>query len=404
MQNISFNPNFNMNDIQNKNILMPNFNYNYNFNLGQMKPIDQNKIDLYNSSLSIFDKLKNSTNNSTFNANEVYNIYNMSLINLKESCKTNKIQDISKKAQFYFNLYNLINKKKCEQIDKNEYKCSFINTTFPNQPNNKKIQININNPLFSLNNNSSIYRQNPCNNKLFNGGILPGMYSFNNKNGFTNNIYNNPFSGGQGIRFNNSNLYIIDDNDINNEGTKSKKHDKKDKDEFLGKKRNADNNIISDDEQDFSSKELNNKNEKTKNNENNLNKKDISLNKDKKDFKLNKNHNKENKFNNKTKNIQTKKEANFTWPIDSEKEEEELISFQKDLKDYLRKTISDKREIIFFNNILPESLNFVRNLFEKDNNIKINKLYPIYRNSKVELSLIIEPGGKIKKQLTNINI
>ena len=74
------------------------------------------------------------------------------------------------------------------------------------------------------------------------------------------------------------------------------------------------------------------------------------------------------------------------------------------MKDYLRRTISETRKNTFFGNILPESLTFVRSLFQKGSNVQINKFYPIYRNNKIELSLIIEPGGKIRKQLTNINI
>ena len=75
------------------------------------------------------------------------------------------------------------------------------------------------------------------------------------------------------------------------------------------------------------------------------------------------------------------------------------MNFEKDLKDYLRRTISINRQNIFFSNVLPESLDFIKNLFQKGSDIKINHLYPIYRTNNSELSLIIEPGGKIRKQL-----
>ena len=374
-----------MNEIQNKNILMPNFNYNYNFNLGQMKQIDPNKIDLYNTSLTLFDTIKNSTPNSTLNAKEVYSIYNMTLKGIKEACKNNKLEDISKKAQFYFTLYNIINQKKCQHLEKSEYKCSFINTNIPMLPNNKKIQININN-------------------NLFNGAILnPGMFSFNNKNGFLTNNYNNMFLGGFAPKFNNNNCYLFDD-EKDNEDTKSKKSNNMDKNEFIGKKRNIDNNAI-DEENEVNSKDLKKPNKK-KNKENNKKKESSVLTNKQKEIKnKNINSNNNNGFNNKNyNNISNQNETQFTWPTDSEKEEEDFVNFERDLKDYLRRTISETRKNTFFGNILPESLTFVRSLFQKGSNVQINKFYPIYRNNKIELSLIIEPGGKIRKQLTNINI
>ena len=385
MQNFGFKPNFTMNDIRNKNILMPNFNYNYNYNLGQMKQIDPNKIDLYNTSLTLFDTIKNSTPNSTLNAKEVYSIYNMTLKGIKETCKNNKLEDISKKAQFYFTLYNIINQKKCQHLEKSEYKCSFINTNIPMLPNNKKIQININN-------------------NLFNGAILnPGMFSFNNKNGFFTNNYNNMFLGGFAPKFNNNNCYLFDD-EKDNEDTKSKKSNNMDKNEFIGKKRNIDNNAI-DEENEVNSKDLKKPNKR--NNKENNQKKDSSIltNKQKEIKNKNINSNNNNGFNNKNyNNISNQNETQFTWPTDSEKEEEDFVNFERDLKDYLRRTISETRKNTFFGNILPESLTFVRSLFQKGSNVQINKFYPIYRNNKIELSLIIEPGGKIRKQLTNINI
>ena len=374
-----------MNEIQNKNILMPNFNYNYNFNLGQMKQIDPNKIDLYNTSLTLFDTIKNSTPNSTLNAKEVYSIYNMTLKGIKETCKNNKLEDISKKAQFYFTLYNIINQKKCQHLEKSEYKCSFINTNIPMLPNNKKIQININN-------------------NLFNGAILnPGMFSFNNKNGFLTNNYNNMFLGGFAPKFNNNNCYLFDD-EKDNEDTKSKKSNNMDKNEFIGKKRNIDNNAI-DEENEVNSKDLKKPN-KRNNKENNKKKESSVLTNKQKEIKnKNINSNNNNGFNNKNyNNISNQNETQFTWPTDSEKEEEDFVNFERDLKDYLRRTISETRKNTFFGNILPESLTFVRSLFQKGSNVQINKFYPIYRNNKIELSLIIEPGGKIRKQLTNLNI
>ena len=401
MQNFGLKPDFNMNDIQNKNILMPNFNYNYNFNLGQMKPLDQNKIDLYNTSLTLIDQLQNSYPNNSVTANEIYNIYNMSLQNLKESAKNNKLDDISKKAQFYYHLYNIINQKKCQYLEKEEYKCSFSNTNLPNQPNNKKIQININN-------------------NLFNGAILNnGFYTYANKNGLLNNNYNynNTICGSLGHQFN-KNICTLDDNDKDNESTKSKKLNIKEKNEFVGKKRNLDNKTVKEEpnnkqkkrENNLANNEKKNKpNNKNKKNNNNLvkdkNKKKVSpmitiqkdglksTNKQKKNMKKN------------NKNLKGKEEAKFSWSNESEKrEEEKFMNFHKDLKDYLRRTISETRQNVFFSNVLPESLDIIKNLHKKDINFQVNKLYPVYRNNKLELSLIIEPGGKIRIQLLNYDI
>ena len=396
MQNFGFKPNFTMNDIRNKNILMPNFNYNYNFNIGQMKQMDQNKIDLCKNSVSIIDKLQNIYPNNSVTANEIYNIYNMSLNNLRESSKNNKLEDITKKAQFYFNLYNIINKKKCQHIENNVYKCSFLTTNLPNQSNNKKIQININN-------------------NLFHGAIINnGFYSFQNRNGFVNSNYNN-----NSFSQNSSKSSItIDDDDKLNKGTKSKKMVNKDNENgLIGKKRNLDDKAINGESNNKKKKvennNNNNKNQKSKKGESpmleinknqlksvqKLKKNDRKNNRDKK----HRNKNDYNRMNNRK--IQEETEAKFSWEKVSEKEEEEkFMNFEKDLKDYLRRTISANRQNEFFSNVIPESLDIVKNLFQKNSNLQVNKLYPIYRNDKFELSLIIEPGGKIRKQLTNFNI
>ena len=86
--------------------------------------------------------------------------------------------------------------------------------------------------------------------------------------------------------------------------------------------------------------------------------------------------------------------------IINQMKDEDFLNFEKDLKDYLRRTISDKRQETFFKNILPESLDLVKKLFMKDNNVSIDSVFPIYRNDYLELSLAILQGGKIKKKLS----
>ena len=76
--------------------------------------------------------------------------------------------------------------------------------------------------------------------------------------------------------------------------------------------------------------------------------------------------------------------------------DEKLKAFYKDLKDYLNRIISEKRKIMFIDNVLPESAWLVKNLFLKNNNIAQNTIIPIYRNDYLELCLIIQENGKIK--------
>jgi len=402
MQNISVKPNFNMNDIQNKNILMPNFNYNYNFNLGQMKPIDDpTKIDLYNNSLMIFDQLQNAYPNNSLSASEIYNTYNYSLKNLRENSKNLKLEDITKRTHFYFYLYNLINKKKCQKLDNEEYKCSFINTNMPFQPNNKKIQININNNLF--------------NRAMMNNGI----YAYNNKNGLLNNSMSTSSGSNMNNNFifsfennNNKNQFlekkrnldntssyensILNNNNMNQSGTKKKK--KKNKNKNKNKKNAGKNgkNVVQEKQQEIICNNNNNNNAQDKNIKKKKESPMIQIeNNDLKNKKLKQINRPNTNFNNNNETIEELSNTNsFEENIEEKKE---IKLFQKDLKDYLKRTMSDTRKIEFFKNIVPESLNFMKNLFNKgNNNIQMNRDYPIYRNNLMEISLMIEHGGKIK--------
>ena len=402
MQNISVKPNFNMNDIQNKNILMPNFNYNYNFNLGQMKPIDDpTKIDLYNNSLMIFDQLQNAYPNNSLSASEIYNTYNYSLKNLRENSKNLKLEDITKRTHFYFYLYNLINKKKCQKLDNEEYKCSFINTNMPFQPNNKKIQININNNLF--------------NRAMMNNGI----YAYNNKNGLLNNSMSTSSGSNMNNNFifsfennNNKNQFlekkrnldntssnensILNNKNMNQSGTKKKK--KKNKNKNKNKKNAGKNgkNVVQEKQQEIICNNNNNNNAQDKNIKKKKESPMIQIeNNDLKNKKLKQINRPNTNFNNNNETIEELSNTNsFEENIEEKKE---IKLFQKDLKDYLKRTMSDTRKIEFFKNIVPESLNFMKNLFNKgNNNIQMNRDYPIYRNNLMEISLMIEHGGKIK--------
>ena len=402
MQNISVKPNFNMNDIQNKNILMPNFNYNYNFNLGQMKPIDDpTKIDLYNNSLMIFDQLQNAYPNNSLSASEIYKTYNYSLKNLRENSKNLKLEDITKRTHFYFYLYNLINKKKCQKLDNEEYKCSFINTNMPFQPNNKKIQININNNLFNgTMMNNGIYAYNNKNG-LLNNSMSTSSGSNTNNNfifSFENNINKNQFLEKKRNLDNTSSNEnsILNNNNMNQSGTKKKK--KKNKNKNKNKKNAGKNgkNVVQEKQQEIICNNNNNNNAQDKNIKKKKESPMIQIeNNDLKNKKLKQINRPNTNFNNNNETIEELSNTNsFEENIEEKKE---IKLFQKDLKDYLKRTMSDTRKIEFFKNIVPESLNFMKNLFNKgNNNIQMNRDYPIYRNNLMEISLMIEHGGKIK--------
>ena len=420
MQNISVKPNFNMNEIQNKNILMPNFNYNYNFNLGQLKPIDDpSKIDLYNNSLMIFDKLQNTYSNNTISANDIYNTYNYSLKNLKNNSEDLKLEDISKRAHFYFYLYNLINKKKCQKISDEEYKCNFLNTNIPFQPNNKKIQININNNLFNgtLMNNG-LYTYNNNNNLLNNSMSTTSasnmtnnfLFSFDNnkdKNQFLNkkrNLVQNNLNIGNTPQCNN-NMNNNNNNNMNQPSNKKKKKKNRNKNRNKNKNKNKNNNVNKQKNEDsqVNHKDIINNNN-TNNNNNNSNQDKINNLKKKKEspmIQLEKDDSKNKKLKqiNKPKNINSTNNNinnNNHNSLVNNKEQKELQLFEKDLKDYLKRTMSDIRKNTFFKNILPQSVKFMKNLFNKDSDVQINQMYPIYRNTIAEISLKIEPGGRIK--------
>jgi hypothetical protein len=234
-------------------------------------------------------------------------------------------------------------------------------------------------------------------------------------------------------------IYTIDDDFKINDETMNTG----DNNIFLGNKRNLEKSDLEDDT-NFSSKDFNKtkkkkkkkKKKKNKNN-NNFNSTNQILNQNKIPNQiLNQNNNQDknqnhsiNKQNKKKESpmlqiekseLKKKKFKSINMPKNNDKKNnnqirlrkleeenklnEEFINFEKDLKDYLRKTISENRKVIFFNNILSDSRDVMENLFDSKYNIQMNKLYPIYRDNKVELSLFVEPGGKIKKQLRNINI
>jgi hypothetical protein len=271
----------------------------------------------------------------------------------------------------------------------------------PFQPNNKKIQININNNLF--------------NRAMMNNGI----YAYNNKNGLLNNSMSTSSGSNMNNNFifsfennNNKNQFlekkrnldntssnensILNNNNMNQSGTKKKK--KKNKNKNKNKKNAGKNgkNVVQEKQQEIICNNNNNNNAQDKNIKKKKESPMIQIeNNDLKNKKLKQINRPNTNFNNNNETIEELSNTNsFEENIEEKKE---IKLFQKDLKDYLKRTMSDTRKIEFFKNIVPESLNFMKNLFNKgNNNIQMNRDYPIYRNNLMEISLMIEHGGKIK--------
>ena len=154
-------------------------------------------------------------------------------------------------------------------------------------------------------------------------------------------------------------------------------------------------------------KEIESNNNKNNSKENNISKTNNSLSNDllkkikaKSVTKVMIKKEKDNSFNNSINNENVNN--NNQTETNNDEEDEELKEFEKDLRDYLRRTISEERKYIFFGNIIPESLHVILNLFKKNYKIIADKQFPLYRNKKVEISLYVEKGGKIKTLINNI--
>ena len=162
------------------------------------------------------------------------------------------------------------------------------------------------------------------------------------------------------------------------------------KNEFLQKKRKNEN--------------INNKNqiyEQIKNNNNNnseLNKRETNkFNQNNIEIKFNQNFNsyENDKIMNFTKipkkhiniNLKNKRQQNNYTEENPSKDllirisnDKEYKEFKKELSDYLKRIIGEKREKNFLNKLLPESVEIMKKLFKKDLVILPNTTIPIYRN------------------------
>ena len=84
--------------------------------------------------------------------------------------------------------------------------------------------------------------------------------------------------------------------------------------------------------------------------------------------------------------------------------DKQFLLFERDLDDYMEKIIDIEREKNFFKKILPDSVDFVKEFFDEDNDdIPIDTPFPLYKNERIQLNLLIESTGRVIKNISVIN-
>ena len=236
MQHSYSNLNINLTNskFQKKNLIPQNPNYIHQntfniLNLDTIKP--ESQIDLYESSVSAFEKVQKYYPCNTINSTEIYRTYDYSLDDIKNKSKKMKISDIMKRLNFYMDIFHLFDFQNGTHIYKDRFLFYMKNMNFPLQPlDNDKEKI-VHNRLILYNSNLKNKNKNK---ELFHMSLDNKNNDENNPNN-SNNIENNVIikkEKNDNINGENSNKNDINNN-INNE--------------FLGKKRNlvVDENINS---------------------------------------------------------------------------------------------------------------------------------------------------------------
>ena len=301
-------------------------------------------------------------------------------------------EDFLKFTYFYFTKYNLINsianrkfslieKKQRLKLSEFEYSIQFLNIDLKGK--NRK-------------NSSFLNSINQCNkedNEKIENYDEP-IYISSSKSSQEENININNNKSNENEKISKENL---------NESRKEEQN------KFLKKKRKM--------------KKIKNKYKKLKNNNNNnselnknendkLDKNNIEI-KSKSNFKSSENdsimnNNKKTKVDKNINFENTKQKINYTEEKPSKNilirksNDEEYKDFKKNLNDYLLRIIGEKREKEFLDKILPESVEIMKKLFKKNNDIAPKTIIPIYRNEYLEFSLIIKNKGQIEKKILYI--
>ena len=77
--------------------------------------------------------------------------------------------------------------------------------------------------------------------------------------------------------------------------------------------------------------------------------------------------------------------------------------FERDLKDFFLRITSEEREEKLFEKMLPESIEIVKKLVEKEaTEVPLGIVVPVYRNKNIEITLTIEKGGLMRKKTSLI--
>ena len=77
---------------------------------------------------------------NTINATEIFRTYNYSLKELYTKSETMKIEDLTKKAHFYYDLFNLFNYKNETHLYRDRFKFWLTSTKFPLELAYKKVE------------------------------------------------------------------------------------------------------------------------------------------------------------------------------------------------------------------------------------------------------------------------
>ena len=421
---------------------------------------------------------------NTINATEIFRTYNYSLKELYSKSETMKIEDLTKKAHFYFDLYYLFNYKKGTHLYRDRYKFWLTTTKFPLELAYKKTEMkrkqnyNRSQSLEPTKYLTSQKKAKDNSEKNFNSNPVIIIKKEKNldENIVNENVKNVNQNENRRINIEMKNNLLNKKRKLEEKEKENKKETEESDEEYKDKLREMEEKQKEIEKIKEHLKKMKKKGKQTevklirKNKENNIsnmsleesqkeninnqeirgNQKTIAIKKDPnsndddnqlkpkatkkveyilspKNIKLNKNNLKEIQKKNKPKSISKmiKKEKENSYFDNNEnlnnnensnnnesrkekdllmnkEEEKEFKEFEMDLRDYLRRTISEERKYIFYANIIPESIHVILNLFKKNNKLQTNKVYPIYRNKKVELALFIEKEGKIKTIIKNI--
>ena len=354
---------------QNKNIIPQNENYIHQntfniLNLDTIKP--ESQIDLYESSVSAFEKVQKYYPCNTINSTEIYRTYDYSLDDIKNKSKKMKISDIMKRLNFYMDIFHLFDFQNGTHIYKDRFLFYMKNMNFPLQPlDNDKEKI-VHNRLILYNSNLKNKNKNK---ELFHMALDNKNNDENNPNN-SNNIENKEIINKENDKnviikkekndnindenLNNNNENISNKNNINNNINN----------EFLGKKRNL---VVDENINVQRQVQISNLTEMKKANEFTEERKEKE--KDKKKLNINKNNNKKLEL-----SLDEKIDNDKTIEKEKEKEKEKIVNnkIQNKKKESSTKIKKDPMQLNNIENELDINKNKNKNNLKENNILKLN--------------------------------